>query len=123
MPGRFFDYYRQVADKIVPFLRGRRVVIEQRFPGSKKIVYRRHAAGADAGDWIRIDSAESLVEWARQYAEAFHAHVRAEDDGAWFVLDIDSRELPTEAAQLGAIYATDVLAEQGLEPLVKFSGA
>ena len=123
MPGKYFDFYRRVAGKIVPYLRGRRVTIEQRFPGTEKIVYRRHAPGEEAGAWIRIEDEQALVDWARQYAEAFHAHVRSEDDGAWFVIDIDSRELPTEAAQLAAIHAVAVLSEQKLEPLVKFSGS
>jgi hypothetical protein len=123
MPGKYFDYYRRVADRIVPYLRGRRVTIEQQFPGTRKIVYRRHAPGTDADSWIRINDEKTLIDWARQYAEAFHAHVRAEDDGAWFVIDIDSRKLPTEAARLAAIHAVEVLADQALEPLVKFSGS
>ena len=43
--------------------------------------------------------------------------------GAWFVIDIDSRDLPTDMAKVAAVHAADVLAEQGLEPLVKFSGS
>src|SRR5215212_5341933 len=59
----------------------------------------------------------------RQAAIGFHAHIRSEDRGAWFVIDIDSRNLPTEMAQRAAIHAADVLAEQGIDALVKFSGS
>ncbi len=123
MPARYLDYYSQVADRLVPFLQGRKVAIEQRFPGSKELVYRRHT-GADEDDtWIRIADRDALVHWARQYAEGLHAHIRSEDRGAWFVIDIDSRHLPAEMALLSATHAAEVLGEQGIEPLVKFSGS
>ena len=123
MPGRYFDYYNRIADRILPFLAGRHIAIEQRFPGSQQIVYRRHSGKHDQDDWIRIDDAAALSDWAYQYAEAFHANLLSEDRGAWFVIDIDSRELPLEMGRLAARHAVDVLSEQGLAPLVKFSGS
>lgn len=123
MPGKYLDYYTAVADRILPFLQGRRCAIEQRFPGTDKIVYRRHTGEAGDDTWIRIDDRATLLEWARKYAEAFHAHIRSDDRGAWFVIDIDSRELPTEMAKVAVIHAVAVLTQQGLEPLVKFSGS
>ncbi|HLL50543.1 MAG TPA: hypothetical protein VK356_07730, partial [Thermomicrobiales bacterium] len=66
---------------------------------------------------------DALLTWARQHATGFHAHIRSEDLGAWFVIDIDSRELPTEMAQIASVHAADVLAEQGINALVKFSGS
>jgi DNA primase len=123
MPSRYLDYYSQVADRMVAYLRGRRIAIEQRFRDSDDIVYRRHTGGHGTDTWIRIATGDELVHWVRQYAEGFHAHIRSEDRGAWFAIDIDSRELPTEMAQIAAIHAADVLAERGLEPLVKFSGS
>ena len=39
------------------------------------------------------------------------------------MIDIDSRNLPTEMAQLAATHAANVLAEQGIDTLVKFSGS
>jgi hypothetical protein len=123
MPANHLDYYIRVADRIVPFLQGRRIAIEQRFPGSKNLVYRRHAAGSGDDSWIRIEDESTLIDWARQYAEGLHAHIRSEDRGAWFVIDIDSRELPTEMALLAARHAAVVLRGQGIEPLVKFSGS
>ena len=90
---------------------------------SKGIVYRRHTGGSGDDTWIRIADRDSLLDWARQHAVGLHAHIRSEDRGAWFVIDIDSRVLPTEMAQRAAIHAADVLAEQGIDALVKFSGS
>jgi DNA primase len=123
MPAKYLDYYTRVADRIVPFLQGRQVAIEQRFPGSKNLVYRRHTGGSGADTWIRIPDEAALIDWARQYAEGLHAHIRSEDRGAWFAIDIDSRELPAGMALLAARHAAAVLREQGIDPLVKFSGS
>jgi len=123
MSARYFDYYAKVADRMLPFLEGRQVAIEQRFPPSKRIVYRRHTGGTGEDTWIRIADRDALLDWARQHAVGFHAHVRSEDRGAWFVIDIDSRVLPTEMAQRAALHALDILAEQGINTLVKFSGS
>jgi DNA primase len=123
MPGKYFDYYSSVAERMLPYLAGRQIAIEQRFPRSEGIVYRRHTGERGDDTWIRIGDRESLLDWVRQYAEAFHAHVRSEDRGAWFVIDIDSRELPTEMAKIAAAHAADVLSAAGIEPLVKFSGS
>jgi DNA primase len=123
MPAKYLDYYTRVADRIVPFLQGRQVAIEQRFPSSRDLVYRRHTGGSGDDTWIRVADQAALIDWARQYAEGLHAHIRSEDRGAWFVIDIDSRELPTEMALLAARHAAAVLREQGIDPLVKFSGS
>src|SRR5215212_7944572 len=123
MAAKYLDYYASVADRMLPFLQGRQVAIEQRFPSSKGIVYRRHASGSGDDTWIRIADRDSLLGWARQHTIGLHAHIRSEERGAWFVIDIDSRNLPTEMAQRAAIHAADVLAEQGIDALVKFSGS
>jgi hypothetical protein len=123
MAANFLDYYTSVADRMLPFLQGRQIAIEQRFPRSKGIVYRRHTGGSGDDTWIRIASRDALLNWARQHAVGLHAHLRSEDRGAWFVIDIDSRVLPTEMAQRATIHAEDILAEQGLDALVKFSGS
>jgi len=123
VPGKYFDYYNRIADRILPFLSGRHIAIEQRFPGSAQIVYRRHSGRHNGDNWIRIEDAQALSDWAFQYAEAFHANLRSEDRGAWFVIDVDSRDLPLEMGRLAARHARDVLAEQNLAPLVKFSGS
>jgi DNA primase len=95
MAAKYLDYYASVADRMLPFLQGRQVAIEQRFPSSKGIVYRRHASGSGDDTWIRITDRDSLLGWAGQHAVGLHAHVRSEDRGAWFVIDIDSRNLST----------------------------
>src|SRR3712207_4187902 len=123
MAAEYLDYYSAVADRMLPFLRGRQVAIEQRFPRTKGIVYRRHTGGSGDDTWIRIADRDSLLSWARQHAVGVHAHIRSEDRGAWFVIDIDSRNLPTEMALIAAIHASNVLVEQGIDPLVKFSGS
>jgi hypothetical protein len=120
---KYLDYYASVADRMLPFLQGRQVAIEQQFPSSKGIVYRRHTGGSGDDTWIRIADRDALLGWARQHTVGLHAHIRSEDRGAWFVIDIDSRNLPTEMAQRAAIHAADVLSEQGIDALVKFSGS
>jgi DNA primase len=123
MAAKYLDYYTSVADRMLPFLQGRQVAIEQRFPRSEGLVYRRHIGGTGDDTWIRIADRDTLLDWARQHTVGFHAHIRSEDRGSWFVIDIDSRVLPTEMAQRAAIHAADVLEEQGINPLVKFSGS
>ena len=123
MAAKYHDYYSAVADRMLPFLSDRKLAIEQRFPRSKEIVYRRHTGGGGEDTWIRITDRDSLLRWARQHAIGFHAHIRSEDRGAWFVIDIDSRGLPTEMARIASTHAADVLAEQGINALVKFSGS
>lgn len=123
MPGKYYSYYQQVADRMAPYLGGRRVSIEHRYPGSPHIVFRRHPSGADATQWIFVDEPQQIVDWVWQYAEGFHGHVRAEDGSAWFVIDIDARDLPLDMARLATRYAARVLEQQGLAPLVKFSGS
>jgi hypothetical protein len=123
MTARYLDYYTSVADRMLPFLQGRQVAIEQQFPRSTGTVYRRHTVGTGDDTWIRIADRDALLGWARQHAVGLHAHIRSEDRGAWFVIDIDSRVLPTEMAQRAAIHAADVLTEQGIDALVKFSGS
>ncbi len=123
MPNPYLNYYAAVADRIVPFLRGRKVAVEQRFPGASGPVYRRHEGTSEERAWITIREPDDVVRWARQYAVAFHAHLKPEGPGCWFVLDIDSRDLPTAMAQLATRHALDVLEAVGLEALVKFSGS
>lgn len=116
------EYYEAVAARMVPFLAGRRVTIEQQFPGSG-VIYRRHEGRGNDRREIRIQTAEEIVTWARRHAIAFHGYIKADGPGAWFFLDIDSRDLPTEMARLGMEHALDLVEEQGLAYLVKFSGA
>jgi hypothetical protein len=99
------------------------VAVEQRFRGAAGPVFRRHEERGGARRWIAIREPGDVVRWARQYAVAFHAHLKPDGAGCWFVLDIDSRGLDLEMARIAAGHALDVLAEQGLAALVKFSGS
>ena len=123
MAAKYLDYYSSVADRLLPFLPGRQIAVEQLFPRSHEIVYRRHTGGSGDDTWISIADRDSLLAWARQHVVGLHGHIRSEDRGAWFVIDIDSRALPIEMARIAAIHAADVLAAQGIASLVKFSGS
>jgi hypothetical protein len=120
---KLVTYYAAVAERMVPFLVGRKLAVEQRFRAGERPVYRRHEGTGGARKWIEVRTADDVVRWAKQRAVAFHAHLKPEGSGAWFLLDIDSRALPTEMARLGASHALDVIEEAGLRALVKFSGS
>jgi LigD, primase-polymerase domain len=117
------EYYEAVAERMVPFLVGRKLAVEQRFRAGERPVYRRHEGrGADRRP-IAVRDAADVVRWARQRAVAFHAHLKPEGPGAWFFLDIDSRDHSIEMARIGALHALDVVEAAGLRALVKFSGS
>ncbi len=123
MAAPYLVYYTAIAGRMLPFLCNRRVAVEQRFPGSDALVYRRHAESGDRRRWITIHAENMLVDWARRYAVAFHAHLRPTGPGAWFVLDIDARDRPLAMAQLAAHHAVALCAAADLDVLVKFSGS
>jgi len=123
MPNPTRDYYAAVAERMLPFLTGRKIAIQQRFPRSDETIYRRHEGNGDDRAWITIAEPDQIVGWARQFAVAFHAHLEADDGSCWFVLDIDARDLPLAMARFAAAHAFDVLAASELAALVKFSGA
>src|SRR5688572_4027574 len=74
MPGKYLDYYTRVADRILPYVQGRRVAVEQRFSGSDRIVYRRHTGKSGDDTWIRAGNREGLLALANSYAEGIHAN-------------------------------------------------
>jgi len=123
MPAPHVTYYSAVADLMVPFLRGRKVAVEQWFPEEAHPIYRRHEGTGAERHWIAIRAAAAVIRWARQYAVSFHAHLKPDGPGCWFLLDIDARALPLAMARLGALHALDLLDAAGLSALVKFSGA
>jgi len=123
MPAPYLTYYTGIAPRMLPFLVDRHVAVEQRFSESRALVYRRHQESGDRRRWIIIRDEADLVDWARRYAVAFHAHLRPGGPGAWFVLDIDARERPLAMAQLAACHAVAACAVAGLNVLVKFSGS
>jgi hypothetical protein len=108
---------------MVPFLTGRKLAVEQRFREGEKPVYRRHEGTGTERRWIAIREPADVVRWAKQRAVAFHGHLKPEGPGAWFFLDIDSRELSLEMGRVGALHSLDVIEGAGLKALVKFSGS
>lgn len=123
MPAPFVDYYQAVAERIVPFLVGRHVAVEQHFPSASGPIFRRHEGSGADQRWIKISSPADVVRWARNYAVAFHGHLRPEGPGCWGVIDIDARRQSLAMARLAALHAVDVLAEQNLQVLPQFSGS
>ncbi len=123
MAGSYLPYYEAVAARILPFLTGRKVAVEQRFRDATAPVFRRHEGRGGSRTWIHFRSEADVVDWARRHAVAFHAHLKPDGPGCWFLLDIDSRQLDLAMGQVAAIHALDVVQEQGLQTLVKFSGA
>jgi hypothetical protein len=117
------EYYAAVAERMVPFLTGRKLAVEQRFRQGERPVYRRHEGTGAERRWIEVREAADVVRWAKQRAVAFHGHLKPEGPGAWFFLDIDSRALSVEMARIGAVHAWDVIEAAGLRALVKFSGS
>jgi DNA primase len=117
------SYYAAVADRMVPFVVGRRVAIEQRFRSSDTLVFRRHQGTGANRDWIFVREPGDIIRWAKQHTVAFHTNIKPEGGGAWFLLDIDARDLPLEMARIGALYALDAIDEVSLTALVKYSGS
>jgi hypothetical protein len=117
------SYYEAVAPYMVPFLAGHKVAVELQYNRESKPTYRRHEGTGEERRWIEIDSVEQIMAWVRRKAIAFHAHLEANDGSVTFFLDIDSRNLSTEMARLGAIQALDLIHEAGLDALVKYSGS
>ena len=117
------SYYLAVAERMVPFLVGRKLAVEQRFRAEERPAYRRHEGRGTDRRWITVRDASDVVRWAKQRVVAFHAHLKPEGPGAWFFLDIDSRDLSTEMARIGAVHALDLIEAAGLRALVKYSGS
>lgn len=117
MPDRaILAYYSAVADKILPFLRGRRVGVRHTFDHTP--VFRRHLP---SGRWITIPTKRILLEIVRQHGYEFFPHLEGEKD-LWFALDIDVRAVPLPLGKLAVRTTLDVLDERGVKYLLKFSG-
>lgn len=110
-------HWEAKAELTLPFLTGRAVGMQLKF--GDKVIFRRHVRG---GGFIRVESREELLKWARQHCYSFHPHL--EDDVFCFALDIDRRtdEMPFALAQLAAAEMAAELDELGWQYLLKFSG-
>lgn len=135
MPDRaIVAYYETVADKIVPFLRGRRVGVRHTFDHTA--VFRRHptsllqqlrrtspaARGSwPESNWIYIPNRRTLLEIVRQHGYEFFPHLEGEND-VWFALDIDVRTVPVRLGAIVVRTALNILTERKVQYLLTFSG-
>ena len=70
------DYYNQVANKILPFFKGRDVDVNQIFDHEE--VFRRHEK--DGKTWIRIKDKERLAFWTDWHVWSFYPHLKGDKD-------------------------------------------
>ena len=107
---------------MLPFLRGRKVAIQQVF--DKNILYRRHGAKGlpDKSGWITLNTKSELLEWARLHTYSFHPHLKGDGD-IWFVMDMDARTNKMfDLTKLAAFEMAKLLDKRKIKYLVKFSG-
>lgn len=117
MPDRaILAYYEAVADRILPFLRGRRVAVRHQF--DHQFIFRRHWPDRR---WITIESKKTLLEIVRQHGYEFFPHLEGERT-LWFALDIDVRAAPFQLGKVVVRTALDILDERGVNYLLTFSG-
>lgn len=127
MPDRVIvAYYTAVADKILPFFRGRRVAVRHTFDHGT--VFRRHptspklrGTGRSNRRWITIEDRDTLLEIVRQHGYEFFPHLEGEHD-LWFALDIDIRSIPLKLGVVAVQITLDILEERGVKYLLTFSG-
>jgi DNA primase len=130
-------YYQEIAEFILPFLRGRPVSIVKIFSddsdplGKVKPLFVRYARYKPSPVFIKIDSAEDLKMYvddhALDYIPYVHSFEMKEPD--WLVLDLDAGEelKKSEKGFLSVKYVASKLAEMLQENevnyAVKFSGS
>lgn len=135
MPDRaILAYYEAVADKLLPFLRGRRVAVRHMFDHTP--VFRRHPTpllrklrGAGPTSlaawpeprWIYVPNKRVLLEIVRQHGYEFFPHLEGRKD-FWFALDIDVRAVPLPLGKVVVRTVLDVLDERKVKYLLTFSG-
>lgn len=127
-------YYEAVADKLLPFLRGRRVAVRHSFDGTP--VFRRHPTsrllalrgtgptsrnGWPEARWIYVPNKRVLLEIVRQHGYEFFPHLEGRDD-FWFALDIDVRAVPLPIGKVVVRTVLDILDERKVKYLLTFSG-
>ncbi|TSC71903.1 MAG: hypothetical protein G01um101438_850 [Parcubacteria group bacterium Gr01-1014_38] len=117
MPDRaIVAYYEAVADKILPFLRGRRVGVRHTFDHTA--VFKRHWPNRQ---WITIQDQEILRDIVRQHGYEFFPHLESDRD-LWFALDIDVRAVPVRLGAIAVRTALNILTERKVQYLLTFSG-
>ncbi len=116
------DYWQGMAEVTLPFLRGRKVAVQQVFDGN--VVYRRHGGKGlpTSRGWIRINSIDELMAWVHLHTYSFHPHLLGEKD-SWFVIDVDGRDGHSlEITKIVSLEMSNLLTKKGLKHLIKFSG-
>jgi len=137
------DYYRDIADVMVPYLRGRPLTMH-RFPdGIDAYGFYQQQASEHFPDWLTVveapqrsghgtvrhavcDNAESLVYLANQAVLEFHTWLSTVDDlnnPDRLVIDLD----PSDGVRVGelrdAVRRTcDLIADAGLVPFIQTTG-
>lgn len=127
-------YYDSIAEKILPFLRGRRVAVRHFFDHTP--VFRRHPTpllrklrgaspallnGWPEARWIYVPNKRVLLEIVRQHGYEFFPHLEGRKD-FWFALDIDVRAVPLPLGKVVARTVLDILDERKVKYLLTFSG-
>lgn len=127
-------YYEAVADRILPFLRGRRVAVRHSFDGTP--VFRRHPTtllrklrgasptslkGWPEPRWVYVPNKQVLLEIVRQHGYEFFPHLEGRND-FWFALDIDVRAVPLPLGKVVVRTVLDILDERKVKYLLTFSG-
>lgn len=123
MPEKWLiDYWRKAAEATLPFLKNRRVAIQQVF--NTNIIYRRHGEKGlpHTRGWITIKNEEEILEWAYLHTYSFHPHLLGEED-TWFVIDVDGRNPDQfELTKIAAYELSQILERHRTKYLIKFSG-
>jgi DNA primase len=111
------DYYNQMADKILPFFKGRDIDINQIFDHEN--VFRRHEK--DGKKWIRINDKKRLAFWTDWHAWSFYPHLEGDKD-LWFALDVDPNKCDFDCVKIASFELANILDNLDLKYLIKFSG-
>lgn len=113
------DYWNKVSDRALPYLKDRRIAVQQNFAG--KILYRRHQLKSKR--WIYIKSKRDILYWARLHTYSFHTHLEG-DEITFFAMDLDkrSKKMDFESMKIAAYEMAKLLDELKIRYICKFSG-
>lgn len=111
------DYYNELADKILPFLKDRNVDVNQVFDHEN--VFRRHEK--DGKTWIRINDKKRLAFWTDWHTLSFYPHLAGDKD-IWFALDVDPGKCDFSCVKIASFELANILESLDFGYLLKFSG-
>ncbi|MEJ5292489.1 MAG: hypothetical protein WHS82_02745 [Candidatus Methanosuratincola sp.] len=131
------DYYPRVADRILPFLRGRPISVVKVFSdesdpaGKVKPLFVRYTRYKPSPQHIRIESGDQLMGYVDDHAVDFipYVHGFSRKEPSWLVIDLDAGEglkgVPEGflAVKFVAEKVFMLLEGSGVKPAVKFSGS